>query len=128
MSVAVVVLGALGALARAEIGWALQRRTGATRTGTWVVNLTGATALGAVLGLTLPDGIRAAATDLLGVGFLGGFTTFSTWMVEAVAGDAATAATGPPRLQVRDLAAHVGGMLVAGLAAAAFGWWLGSVA
>ncbi len=49
---------------------------------TWRVNLAGALALGILAGLAPdPDLARIAA-----VGFLGSFTTFSTWLVEAHAG------------------------------------------
>jgi CrcB protein len=47
--------------------------------GTLVVNLTGAFALGALLGSAVPE--RAAL--VVGSGFMGGYTTFSTWMVES---------------------------------------------
>ena len=46
--------------------------------GTLAVNLSGAFALGAVTGAALGDD----ATRLLGTGFLGAYTTFSTWMLE----------------------------------------------
>ncbi len=71
--------GSIGALARYVLSGTVQRRTGSQMPiGTAVVNLTGALALGLVVGATyLPSLLTLAA-----VGFIGGFTTFSTWMVE----------------------------------------------
>jgi CrcB protein len=66
------VLGSLGAYARYRIGLALRPR------GTLVVNLTGAFAAGVLAGA----GVGATALMILGTGFLGAYTTFSTWMVE----------------------------------------------
>jgi CrcB protein len=70
--VAMTVLGSLGAYARYRIGLALRPR------GTLVVNLTGAFAAGVLAGAA----VGATALMILGTGFLGAYTTFSTWMVE----------------------------------------------
>jgi CrcB protein len=70
--VAMTVLGSLGAYARFRIGLALRPR------GTLVVNLSGAFAAGLLAGA----GVSATALMILGTGFLGAYTTFSTWMVE----------------------------------------------
>lgn len=70
--------GGIGALARVEVGNAL-RRGGHPMWATRAVNLVGAAALSAVVG----QHWSPAATTIVGTGFLGGFTTFSTWMVEA---------------------------------------------
>jgi CrcB protein len=70
--VAMTVLGSLGAYARYRVGLALQPR------GTLVVNLTGAFAAGVLAGA----GVSATALMILGTGFLGAYTTFSTWMAE----------------------------------------------
>jgi CrcB protein len=70
--VAMTVLGALGAYARYRAGLALRER------GTLAVNLTGAFAAGVLAGA----GVGATALLVLGTGFLGAYTTFSTWMVE----------------------------------------------
>jgi CrcB protein len=70
--IAMTVLGSLGAYARYRVGLALRPR------GTLVVNLTGAFAAGVLAGF----GVSAPALMILGTGFLGAYTTFSTWMVE----------------------------------------------
>ena len=77
--------GALGTLARYELGLAVPVRPGTFPITTLLINVVGALLLGALLG-TLG---RTAPNDrtmrpLLGVGFLGGFTTFSTFAVETV--------------------------------------------
>jgi CrcB protein len=74
------LLGGLGAVARVMLGAAVDARArSAFPWGTLAVNLTGAFALGALVGAGLGgDGYVLAAT-----GFLGAFTTFSTWVVDA---------------------------------------------
>jgi fluoride exporter len=80
VAVGVAALGALGAVARFLLDGAVSARAGrGFPLGTLVVNLTGAFALGLLVGLaTSADSMR-----LLGTGFLGGYTTFSTWMFES---------------------------------------------
>lgn len=80
---AVVLAGAVGAVARAWVSGAVQRRWPRRGAGTMAVNLAGAFALGAWLGLA-PGG--SGWLDVMGTGFLGAFTTFSTWMAEAALG------------------------------------------
>lgn len=77
---AAVAAGAVGAVTRAWVTWLVARWVGHPGTGTLVVNLTGAVLAGWVAGAAerWPSGVAAA----LLVGFLGAFTTFSTWMVE----------------------------------------------
>jgi CrcB protein len=75
------VAGSVGALARYVVSGAVQQRTGSQMPlGTAVVNLAGAFILGVALGVGSPS---SAVTVAL-VGFTGGFTTFSTWMIESV--------------------------------------------
>ena len=61
------------------IGTALSRRTDSPfPVGTFAVNLSGAFALGLLSGLAVSEDL----SRLLGLGALGAFTTFSTWMLE----------------------------------------------
>jgi fluoride exporter len=71
------VAGGLGALARFEIASRVARR-GRFPVGTLLVNISGALATGLAGASTLSPEIRLIVVT----GFLGGFTTFSTWMVE----------------------------------------------
>ena len=72
--------GALGALARYETGRLMWMRFGLRAPwGVLAVNLVGAFLLGLLVGAHPSD----VAVITLGVGFLGSFTTFSTWMVES---------------------------------------------
>jgi len=75
----IVVLGGAGALAR----WWLDGRVSAYvhhgfPYGILAVNLTGAFALGVVAGAELEGDARR----LVATGFLGAYTTFSTWMLD----------------------------------------------
>ncbi len=71
--------GSVGAVCRYTAGGFVQRRTESSMPlGTLAVNLIGALLLGLVAGADgLSHGPATAAA-----GFMGGFTTFSTWMVE----------------------------------------------
>jgi CrcB protein len=110
----VAVLGGLGAVARYRVGAAVAARVGgAFPIGTLVVNLTGTLALGVLVGAAVP----ARAELLLGIGFLGGYTTFSTWMVE-------TARLGEAR-EVALLIANIAVPMLLGLGAAALGYVAG---
>jgi len=76
------VLGAVGALARYEVSRALHRRTERGGVPTMVVNVIGAILLGCLAGIDASIGPELTTVAI--VGFLGGFTTFSTWMVDVV--------------------------------------------
>jgi len=82
-NVAIAVGGALGALFRFWAGSAIQRLAVGSQFpwGTLVVNIAGAFALGFVL-TALPN--RSLWTAAIGTGFLGAFTTFSTFSYEVV--------------------------------------------
>ncbi len=77
--------GALGALARYGLEGAVSRRTAASFPwGTFVVNVTGAFALGLIFTLTterftIAPWLRSTAA----IGFLGAYTTFSTLSFES---------------------------------------------
>jgi CrcB protein len=76
----VVLGGGLGAVAR----WLLTAWLGTSRhgfpVGTTAVNVVGSLLLGVVVGFDTSIGPSVA--DPVAIGLLGGFTTFSTWMVE----------------------------------------------
>lgn len=73
--------GACGAVARYQLGIILYRREKHTfPLGTFIINITGALLLGIISGLNLSGNPYL----LLGDGFCGAFTTFSTFAVESV--------------------------------------------
>ena len=82
----VAIFGAAGAVSRYALdGWVSDLTHGQFPWGTFVVNLLGAFALGVVVAVTterllLSPDWRVA----LGIGFLGAFTTFSTYTYETV--------------------------------------------
>jgi CrcB protein len=78
--VAVGVCGGIGAIGRFLLDGAVAGRLGrAFPWGTLAVNLTGTLALGFLIGAA----VSGDALRLEGVGLLGGYTTFSTWMLES---------------------------------------------
>lgn len=77
---AIAAGGFLGAVTRFAIGNAVKRRFPSNfPLGTLSVNVAGAFLLGMILGL----GIEGGPYSFFGIGFLGAFTTYSTFMVEA---------------------------------------------
>lgn len=115
-----IVAGGLGALARYELAGIVQARSGATfPSGTAAVNLLGAVALGGLVGLAADGAVGDDWVRIAGSGFLGAFTTFSTWMVESV-----ELGRRGVRSAARDLGLNVGGMLVAGVAASGVAYGL----
>jgi len=79
MEVGIVALGgALGAILRYLVTRWVQHRVDFFPWGTVVVNLVGSFLIGIVLEMTLRGFLSSQARLLLGVGILGGFTTFSS--------------------------------------------------
>ena len=77
--------GALGTLARYLLGATLTTATGHFPATTLLINLSGSLAIGFLVPLTDTVSARFALTrPFLVVGFLGGWTTYSTLAVEAV--------------------------------------------
>lgn len=114
MLLAIALAGAAGAPARYLVERAVTARAGrAFPWGTWLVNVTGSLLLGLVTGLGLYHGLDADARVVAGVGFLGSYTTFSTFVFDAVELPRAAGGPGP--------AVYVVASIVAGLAAAAAG-------
>jgi protein CrcB len=137
---ALALAGAAGAvtrvyMARTVSAWQASRLEGASRgggraslplrtlpLGTLAVNVAGALAAGIVAGATpvLPTGTAEAAWPLvLGIGFLGALTTFSTWMVESWRRLASAPGRSAGLL-------HVGASVLLGVAAAVVGVALGA--
>ena len=81
----VTVAGGLGAVCRYTLDYAITQRTrGVLPWGTWWVNVSGSLALGFIAGLALQVDIPTEVKLVLGGGFLGAYTTFSTWMYESL--------------------------------------------
>ena len=81
----IALAGAAGTLARYGVGAAIGRRSDGFPVATLLVNLVGCLALGFLVGLfthrlQVADDVRIGLT----VGFLGAFTTFSTFGLESV--------------------------------------------
>lgn len=109
----VAVAGGLGSLARVMVdSWA--RRVVPAPWGIAVVNASGALALGLLLG----GGRSGGLAIVLGTGFLGAYTTFSTWMLDTVL----LAEGHRPRIAWANVVVQVG----VGLALAAVGLLAGS--
>jgi CrcB protein len=117
--VLLALAGGLGALARFVVdGEVRARRRGSFPVAILLVNVAGSFLLGLLTGL-----VRAGADDawrlVLGVGFCGGFTTFSTTVVDTV-----RLARGG---EVRAAVANAAGTLVLAVAAGGLGLLLASV-
>ena len=78
------VAGALGALTRLAVDGAVRTRHGGWPYGTLLVNVSGSFLLGALTGLVLFRGAPGELRTVLGTGFCGGYTTFSTASVDTV--------------------------------------------
>lgn len=110
----VFVGGAVGAPSRYLLDRLIQARHGLRfPIGTLAVNTLGCLLLGAIAGVA---GAPTWAVALLGTGFCGGFTTFSTFAVESVE----LATQGHLRGSLK-VGAYVGLSLALGLAAASLG-------
>lgn len=81
----VALAGSAGAVARFVLdGWIRSTRSGSFPWGTFVINVSGSLLLGLVTGLVLFHGQSDTLRVLVGVGFCGGYTTFSTASFETV--------------------------------------------
>lgn len=110
----VAVAGGAGAVLRLLVdGSVTQRFAAGLPYGTLVVNLSGAFVLGLLDGAVLPEHVAL----VVGTGLVGAYTTFSTWIFE-------TQRLAEERQLVR-AAANLGLSVVAGLAVAALGLWIG---
>jgi len=83
---AVALGGVLGAEARYGLGVALPHGAGAWPWSTLVVNASGCLLIGVLMVLITERGrVHPLIRPLLGVGVLGGYTTFSSYVVDAIA-------------------------------------------
>lgn len=117
-SLAVLIGGAFGSLARWALGLVVVSPVGGFPVATFAINISGAFGLG-VAGVVLTERLppRRYPRSLIGIGFFGAYTTFSTMAVEGVrlfdAGRAGTAIT------------YWILTLIAGQMAGVYGIWLG---
>jgi CrcB protein len=109
--------GALGSMSRYGISVWAQRRYGELFPyGTLIVNAAGSLLLGFVLGMALAGKLPRVAGAGAGTGFLGAFTTFSTFSCETVL----LVKTG----KLGAAAGNVALNLALGLVAATIGFWI----
>jgi fluoride exporter len=103
--------GFFGAIARYLVdGWVSRLTGGGLPWGTLVVNVSGSFALGLLFALTVDRGaLPAEIRAPLMIGFIGAYTTFSTWMLETWR----LVETGDLAAAVANLAGSVGLGLVA---------------
>jgi len=110
--------GAAGAVARFWLGSYITLRTDSPFPwGTFVINITGSFALGFLTGAGLGRSLSRAWLVPASTGFLGAYTTFSTWCLETVR----LVEGGSPLPALLNVLASA----VAGLVAAALGLYLG---
>ena len=112
----IALLGGAGALARVLLDARVRAATGHPElpVGTLTVNIAGSLVLGLLTGLA----VTGDTLLLVGTGFLGAFTTFSTWMVETER----LAGRGRQALAL----GYIGVSLGLGLAACGAGWAIGA--
>jgi fluoride exporter len=116
----VALMGAAGAVCRYGLGVALRDAPLPVPASTLLVNLTGSLLLGLMLAVAPAwPALNATWRLALGVGFLGSFTTFSTFGVDTVQ----LIQAGQGRVALLNIGLHLG----LGLAAAAIGIWLGGL-
>lgn len=113
--------GALGAVSRFCLGNLISRIIGsALPYGTFVINIVGCFFMGLIMTMIIERGMLSAAWRLLlCVGFLGGFTTFSSFGYETLM-----------LLQEENIfaaLAYVGGSIILGLMSAALGVAVGKL-
>lgn len=114
----VALAGGLGAVARFVLDGLVRTRVSASfPVGTVLVNVTGSFVLGVVTGLVLAHAAPDALRLLLGTGFCGGYTTFSTASFETVR------LVEQQRLGLALL--NAAGTMVGTVCVAALGLWLG---
>lgn len=120
LALLVALAASLGAVCRYLLDLVVQHRHAqAFPWGTFVINVSGSLVLGLVTGWSLHAGLPRVPTTVLGVGLLGGYTTWSTYLWE-------TFALAESRARAQAVLNLVGS-LAAGLLAAAAGLALAAV-
>ncbi len=117
LALTVAAAGALGAGARFCLAAVVAVRGGAAL-GTFAVNVSGSFALGVLVGVAAARGLPADLEIAAGGGFLGAYTTYSTWMVQIVE----ASERGARKAAIVDLV----GSTLAGTLAAGLGFVLGA--
>lgn len=124
MSALVIVAVALGGVVGAPARYVVDTLVGVRLRselpwGTFVVNATGSLVLGVIVGLAEHHLVDGTVVALVGTGFCGSFTTFSTYMFESLllAEDRRTVS----------VVLNVAGSVLVGFAAAALGVALGAI-
>jgi CrcB protein len=112
------IAGGLGAVARFVLDSIVRMRVEAYPLGTLIINLSGSFLLGLVVGLA-DHALSSEWRLVLGTGFLGGYTTFSTASYEAVR----LAQQG----RWREVSLHTIGMAIGAFVLAVAGLWLGTL-
>lgn len=117
LAIAVALAAALGAVCRYLLDLVVQHQHDQTFPwGTFVINVSGSFVLGLVTGLSIHHGLPKVPTTIIGAGFAGGYTTWSTFMWESLT----LAETGA----MVTAAANILASLAVGLSAAAAGFGL----
>lgn len=114
LAVAVGLAASLGAVCRYLLDQLVQHQHDQTFPwGTFVINISGSLLLGVITGLAIHHGLPKWPTVVVGVGFAGGYTTWSTYVWESIALAETDA--------LAEAFTNIAGSLIAGLAAAAAG-------
>ncbi|MBX3372963.1 MAG: CrcB family protein [Phycisphaeraceae bacterium] len=81
----ILLCGGLGAVLRYAVDLCCRGVTrGRSGPGTFIVNVTGSLLLGGLVGAAAVSAVDPAVARVLSTGFLGAYTTFSTWTNEAL--------------------------------------------
>jgi CrcB protein len=120
----VALAGACGAVARYVVHSAVERHAVSRFPyGTVIVNLSGSFALGFLTGLALYHGLAGDARTVVGTGFLGAYTTFSSFSYETFG-----LLRDGPRAGTTAALVNAFGSVLVGIAAATTGLVLAGVA
>jgi fluoride exporter len=119
--IAFLVAAAVGACARYMLDGLVRARVAtAFPWGTCLVNISGSFVLGVIIGLALYHGLSVDSRLVLGAGFCGAYTTFSTFSFETVR----IAEAGLNGAAIRNVVVNTaGGLLAAGAGLAITAWW-----